>query len=104
MAYYLRYHDSNYCFNTYSINSNGQVCFHDLLRNQDKKLAADLTYLKPGYYYNSDSGSCEYNVTLQHLGVTYYKYNFLLGLDGLLFGSFVLITLFTLFINITRRS
>lgn len=104
MAYYLRYHNVNYCFNNYYLNSHGQVCFHDLLRNIDKNVSADLTLLRNGYVFDSNSGICEYNTTLYRLGVTYNNYNFLLGLAGLLFGAFVLLSLFTVFINITRRN
>jgi len=101
MAYYLRYHNSNYCFDSYYINSSGQVVFHDLLRNVDKSFNADLNSIKSGFVFTD--GKCEYNQTLQKMGIDYYHYNFLVGLDGVLFGFVVFFVLSLLFISYTRR-
>jgi hypothetical protein len=46
--------------------------------------------LKYGYDYNSSNHTCEYNLTLKKLHVSYFDYYFLWGLSGVLMGAIVL--------------
>jgi hypothetical protein len=43
-----------------------------------------------GYFYNDDNETCEYNLTLKQLKVSYFDYYFLWGLSGVLMGFLVL--------------
>jgi len=55
--------------------------------------------LEYGYYYDDDNETCEYNLTLKTLHVSYFDYYFLWGLAGVLIGFSVLIGFILALIN-----
>ena len=91
----------NYCIDKYSFDNN-YLYFHDVITNKNYKTNQPYT-LVWGYDYNSTSKRCYLKQDLQKTGLTFYDYNFLIGLSGILVGFIVLYSLILLSFNVVRR-